>query len=70
MKVKTGYAPMSAVTFMRRAAMVPSSCTAASRSATWARPWVVASMCSTRVSVHLSARRWARASAARVTSSG
>ena len=34
--------------------MVPSSSTAASRSATWARPCVVAIMCSTRVSIHLS----------------
>src|SRR2546426_172993 len=42
---------MSAVTRMRSAVMVPSSSTAASRSVTWARPCVVAIMCSTRVSV-------------------
>ena len=60
---------MFAVTFMRSAVMVPSSSTAASRSATWARPCVVATMCSTRVSTHLSARRWCRARAASTTSS-
>ena len=54
MNVKTGYAPMSAITCMRTAVMVPSASTAASRSVTCARPCVVATMCSTRVSVQRS----------------
>ena len=60
---------MLAVTLIRSAVMVPSSSTAASRSATWARPCVVACMCSTRVSTHLSGVRSLRAMAASTTSS-
>ena len=50
--------------------MVPSCSTAASTSVTWARPCVVAIMCSTRVSTQRSGRRWSFASAASAASSG
>ena len=50
--------------------MVPSLRTAASMSVTWARPWVVATMCSIRVSDHLTGIRWTRAITARTASSG
>ncbi len=55
---------------MRSAVMVPSFSTAASRSVTCARPWVVEVMCSLRVSVHRTGIRCRWAMTARVTSSG